>query len=104
MEFILPEGPDSTSPNGDPVQQPIVTPLARAKRCQEMPDAGEVASVHPLTCPPRRSNDYRAAALSSCVRLVEVANLLEAHPVAAVPPAAELAPRPAIGVTSPKKG
>ena len=35
-------------PNGGPVQQPIVTALARARRWQEMLDAGQVASVTEL--------------------------------------------------------
>ena len=47
-EIIAPAGLDSAFPDGGPVQQPIVTALARAKRWQEMLDAGEVASVTDL--------------------------------------------------------
>ena len=48
MEIIAPEGLDSAFPDGGPVQQPIATALARARRWQEMLDAGEVASVTEL--------------------------------------------------------
>ena len=48
MEIIAPEGLDSAFPDGGPVQQPIATALARARRWQEMLDTGEVASVTEL--------------------------------------------------------
>jgi len=48
IEIIAPEGLDSAFSDGASVQQPIVTALARAKRWQEMLDAGDVASVTDL--------------------------------------------------------
>jgi len=47
-EIIAPEGLDSAFSDGGPVQQPIVTALARARRWQEMLDADKVASVTEL--------------------------------------------------------
>ena len=47
-EIIAPEGLDSALPEAGPVQQPIVTALARARRWQEMLDTGEVGSVTEL--------------------------------------------------------
>ena len=40
-EIIAPEGLDSAFPDGGPVQQPIVTALARARRWQEMLKNGQ---------------------------------------------------------------
>ena len=48
MEIIAPEGLDSAFPDGGPVQQPIVTALARARRWLEMLDAGKVDSLTAL--------------------------------------------------------
>jgi len=47
-EIIAPEGLDSAFPSTGPVQEPIVTALARAHRWQQMLDAGKVASVTEL--------------------------------------------------------
>ena len=47
-EIIAPEGLDSALPDAGPVQQPIVTALARARRWQEMLDNGEVESLTAL--------------------------------------------------------
>ena len=47
-EIIAPEGLDSALPDAGPVQQPIVTALARARRWQEMLDTGEVGSLTAL--------------------------------------------------------
>jgi len=47
-EIIAPEGLESAFPTAAPVQEPIVTALARARRWQQTLDAGEVASVTEL--------------------------------------------------------